>query len=153
MLASSAHRVPNRTPPAVNERIRRSTEMNLAFFAEHPEKIRARLRELDREWDIERVLETTASALTLFGLVRALRRRRIWLLVPLTVQSFFLQHVLQGWSPPVSLLRKLGFRTQWEIDRERYALKALHGDFRRLETEDDGEGCARARAAFEAAER
>jgi hypothetical protein len=40
-----------------------------------------------------------------------------------------MQHALQGWCPPLPLLRRLGVRTQQEIERERYALKALRGDF------------------------
>jgi hypothetical protein len=33
-----------------------------------------------------------------------------------------LQHAMQGWCPPVPLLRRLGIRTRNEIDREKYAL-------------------------------
>jgi hypothetical protein len=40
-----------------------------------------------------------------------------------------MQHALQGWCPPVPLLRRLGFRTSFEIEEERQALKALRGDF------------------------
>ena len=39
-------------------------------------------------------------------------------------------HGLQGWCPPVPFLRRMGFRTASEIDYERYALKALRGDFK-----------------------
>jgi hypothetical protein len=47
--------------------------------------------------------------------------------------ALLLQHALQGWCPPIPLLRRLGFRTEAEINRERYALKALRGDFRQVE--------------------
>ena len=43
--------------------------------------------------------------------------------------SFFSLHAIQGWCPPVPVLRRLGIRTREEIERERYALKALAGDF------------------------
>ena len=36
------------------------------------------------------------------------------------------------------MFRRLGFRTQIEIDYERYALKALRGDFRELPTAAQG---------------
>ncbi len=36
---------------------------------------------------------------------------------------------LQGWCPPLPLLRRLGLRTAEEISQERNALKALRGDF------------------------
>jgi hypothetical protein len=35
----------------------------------------------------------------------------------------------EGWCPPVNLFRRLGVRTQREIDEERYALKLMRGDF------------------------
>jgi hypothetical protein len=42
------------------------------------------------------------------------------------------------------VFRRLGFRTQSEIDSERYALKTLRGDFRNLPTsEGDGAGAGR----------
>jgi hypothetical protein len=52
--------------------------------------------------------------------------------VPLVVGSFLLQHAVQGWCPPLPVFRRWGVRTQPEIDYERYALKALRGDFRNL---------------------
>lgn len=133
MIARTVDRVPARTALHVNEGIRRETEMNVAYFGLHPEEIDGRLAELDAEWDIERVLETVASCLSLAGLVlRGVNRKRKWLLLTTMVQGFFLQHALQGWSPPVALFRRLGFRTQNEIESERYTLKALRGDFKDL---------------------
>lgn len=38
-------------------------------------------------------------------------------------------HALQGWCPPLPVFRCYGFRTAAEIDYERYALKAIRGDF------------------------
>jgi hypothetical protein len=57
---------------------------------------------------------------------------RKFFVLPFAVQAFFLQHALQGWCPPIPLLRRLGVRTQAEIDGERFALKALRGDFRHV---------------------
>ena len=54
---------------------------------------------------------------------------RKWSLLPGVIGGFLLQHAVEGWCPPVPLLRRLGFRTEAEIQRERYALKALRGDF------------------------
>lgn len=84
-----------------------------------------RIGELDREWDIERVLELNASSLALTGLVLGATVNKKWLAVPAIVLPFLLQHALQGWCPPLPLLRRLGLRTQGEIDREKYALKEL----------------------------
>jgi hypothetical protein len=46
-----------------------------------------------------------------------------------TGTAFLFQHAVQGWCPPVPILRRLGYRTAREIDDERAALKALRGDF------------------------
>ena len=45
------------------------------------------------------------------------------------VTLFLFQHAIQGWCPPVPILRRLGFRTSYEIEEERVALKVLRGDF------------------------
>ena len=132
MIASTAGRVAQHTTPSTAERLRHQLELSIAHHATHPDQIQARLRELDDEWDIERVLETNSSVLSLFGLVMGFAWRRRWFLLPLAVQGFFLQHALQGWCPPVAMLRRLGFRTQSEIEEERWALRALRGDFGEL---------------------
>jgi hypothetical protein len=70
-----------RRRPKVNDHIRRQTEINLAYFAQRPEQIAQRLRELDEEWDVERVLETGSSTLTLTGLLLGVASSRKWLLL------------------------------------------------------------------------
>lgn len=68
-----------------------------------------------------------AATLALGGLVLGVTVDRRWLLLPAVVTSFLLQHGLQGWCPPLPLLRRLDFRTRGEIDREKYALKSALG--------------------------
>lgn len=46
--------------------------------------------------------------------------------------KFLLMHAVQGWCPPIPVLRRFGVRTTFEIDRERNALKALRGDYREM---------------------
>jgi hypothetical protein len=151
MLPSTTNRVAANTADDVNERIRRQTEADVDRFAHaSPLAIQRRLEELDQEWDVERCVETLAPSLTLAGLFLGLTVSRKWLLLPALVQGFFLQHALQGWCPPIPVLRRLGVRTQAEIDRERYALKALRGDFRNVPSEDWPDGRDRARTAVEA---
>jgi hypothetical protein len=91
--------------------------------------IQQRLRELDREWDIERAIEANASSLALIGVALGAFVNRRFLVLPAAVAAFLLQHALQGWCPPVPILRRLGFRTQSEIERERCALLRLLDDF------------------------
>jgi hypothetical protein len=123
MIATSADRVPQHTATDVNLAIRRRTDRSIAYFREHHEEIPRRLRDLQREWDVERALATASSGMSLLGLALASSRGRRWLLLPTVVQSFYLQHTLQGWCPPLPLFRRLGFRTPAEIERERCALK------------------------------
>jgi DNA-binding transcriptional ArsR family regulator len=49
---------------------------------------------------------------------------------------FLFQHATQGWCPPLPLFRKRGVRTRKEIEREKYALKALRRDFDPVTSED-----------------
>ena len=129
MLPSTTDRVPAHTENSSNDRIRRDTEARVAYCASNPSEIDRRLQELDREWDIERTLEVNGSALGLAGLLLGATLHRTWFLLPVAVFGFCLQHALQGWCPPLELFRRLGVRTQREIDEERFALKALRGDF------------------------
>ncbi|MEX0613239.1 MAG: hypothetical protein WD229_14055 [Pirellulales bacterium] len=130
MIPSTVQRVPRHTPGHLNERIRRRTEQNVACHAAGgPAAIQRRLDELDREWDIERTLEANAATVSLVGLTLGATVDRKWYALPAAVAAFLLQHAVQGWCPPVRLFRRLGFRTASEIEQERYALKALRGDF------------------------
>ena len=44
---------------------------------------------------------------------------RRWFALPALVTLFLFQHAIQGWCPPVPILRRLGFRTSYEIEEER----------------------------------
>jgi hypothetical protein len=129
LMESSAGRVPAHTPRNINSEITQAIQRRIEWFADCPTEIPARLRQLDREWDIERALAALSSMLTLTGLAfgfagnRTARKRGG--LVALAVQGFYLQHTIQGWCPPLPLLRRMGFRTPAEIERERCALKAV----------------------------
>jgi hypothetical protein len=134
MLPATTERVRRNTAPKVNDRIRREIYARVAECAEAgPEAIDRRLAELDHEWDIERLLETNAASVSLLGLGLGLCVSRKFLVLPVLVGGYLLQHALHGWCPPVPLLRRLGVRTQSEIECERYALKALRGDFAKVQ--------------------
>jgi len=136
-VADSATRVAEHTADEVNERIQRDTAMRVRGYASQPEAaLSQRLRELDAEWDTERCLQTGASFLTLFGTLMGSTVSRKWFLLPATVMAFFLQHGVQGWCPPLIVFRRLGVRTADEISQERYALKALRGDFEGVAGQD-----------------
>ena len=129
MLPTTTERVPQATDEELNERIRKETEASIARHAGSRADIERRLAELDREWDIERTLEANAASVSLIGIALAITVSRRFLLLPAAVAGFLLQHALQGWCPPLPLFRRLGVRTQAEIEQERHALKALRGDY------------------------
>lgn len=132
MIPSTVERVPLHSAERANEKIRQRTDENVQRYrAAGPAAIEHRLAELDREWDIERALEANAAIAALIGVALGATADRRWFALPAVVAGFLLQHAVQGWCPPVPIFRRLGFRTEREIDRERYALKALRGDFGR----------------------
>lgn len=149
MLPTTDNRVRSHTAPQINRRIDSAIEESIRYHAVHPEKIDQRLFELEREWDIERALEANAASLAVFGVLMGLIGRRAFYWLPGIVGGFLLQHAMSGWSPPVPLLRRLGFRTAGEIHREKYALKALRGDFAGAARGTAGNGSV-AEAAFSA---
>jgi hypothetical protein len=127
MLNSSVERVPRSTAPEVNERIRRATVASLAKYRDaSPAAVDARLEALKQEWDIERAIEANAAGIALLGVVLGAFVSPWFLLLSAAVCVFLLQHALQGWCPPVPVLRRLGFRTQPEIEAERLALRRMH---------------------------
>lgn len=137
MIPATRTRVERQTAAEHNLRIRRRTEQTVASYCDKgPYEIGRRLRDLEHEWDIERVLEANAASVALIGLFAgALWHRRAFVL-PAVVAGFLLQHAMQGWCPPIPLFRRVGFRTAREIQTERMALKVLRGDFKNLSWED-----------------
>ncbi len=126
-----------------------NTEARVPEPASSP--IDRRLRALDAEWDIERVLDANAATFALAGLALGVFVDRRFLLLPAAVAGFLLQHAVQGWCPPVPVLRRLGVRTAGEIQAERAALKALRGDFRGVADANGDTPSRRAERALAAA--
>lgn len=128
-----ADRVRAATQPKSLQKIDQTIEEKVRYYASQPrEVISRRISELDREWDVERMLETNASSLALLGVVMGITRGRHWLLLSAGVLGFLLWHGTKGWCPPLPALRKMGVRTRGEIDREKFALKVLRGDFQEI---------------------
>lgn len=138
------------TSENVNERLDREMRERVRDYARRgPEAISRRIEELDREWDMERYLEMNAAALAATGVALGATRSKRWLIAPAIVLTFLFQHATQGWCPPVPLFRRWGIRTRKEIERERYSLKALRGDFD-VVAGADSIGVGRAGRAIEA---
>lgn len=134
MLPATSTRVSSHTAPHLNQAINRDRERRvLAMKAGNRHAlISQRLDDLNREWDVERILQTNFSAISLAALGLATQVNPRWFVLATAVPGFMVQHALQGWCPPLAVLRRLKKRTAHEIGEERFALKALRGDFREL---------------------
>lgn len=144
-------RVRENTPADVNAQIDDDMRDRLFQNASMQDReLSARIEDLDREWDIERYLEVVAPAVALTSLTLGVTRNRKWLLLSGMVLGFLVQHAVQGWCPPLSILRRGGVRTRREIEEERYALKALRGDFSGLPPDAPQNRVTRIDAALDA---
>lgn len=129
-LALPMDRVRRHTDRTSLETIDAAIRTNVQTYGRgSPTEMSRRIGDLEREWDIERALETNASTVALAGAVLGTTVHKKWFWLTGGVLSFLLQHALSGWCPPLPFLRRLGIRTQSEIDLEKYALKAVRGDF------------------------
>jgi hypothetical protein len=119
-----------------NERIDAQTQQCLEHYASRDrEAIGRHIDDLDREWDVERYLQMNAGLVSLSGVVLGALVSRRFLVLPAAVFGFFFQHATQGWCPPLPVFRKMHVRTRREINKEKYALKALRGDFDHVSAE------------------
>jgi hypothetical protein len=113
-----------------NQRIDIQTQQCLERYAASDRAAISRhIDTLEREWDVERYLQLNAGIATLSGVVLGALVSRRFLVLPAAVFGFFFQHAAQGWCPPLPVFRRVGVRTRREINREKYALKALRGEF------------------------
>jgi hypothetical protein len=147
MIPPTTERVILNTNRRINDSISERTHERVAHFASAtPQMLERRLRELDHEWDVERITATIVSLGVLGGILLVSLFGEGWLVLPFLFATFLLLHALVGWSPALPLIRFGGCRTAQEIAHERYALKALRGDFQRLDvvtTPQDREDLAR----------
>ncbi len=148
----STDSVRTHTPDGVNRRIDARVERCVQHMAEHMDRptISRYLEELEHEWDLNRVLSVAASAVSLLGVLLAAKEGRGWKIMSGVAAGLLLQHGLLGFGPLAELVRAMGVRTRKEIDLEKFALKALRGDFERIP--HDGGPLARANAALVAAQ-
>jgi hypothetical protein len=147
--------VPDRTRantwPEVNDRLDAHAQLRLrrAAAAASSDELTGQISRLDHEWNFDRVLETEASLMGLVGVVLGATVDRRLLVLPAVVASMMILHASHGWYPLLPLFRRMGVRTQDEIDRERYALKVMRGDFADLPPPSSPAG-ERAAAAWKA---
>ncbi len=118
-IPSTTDRVPLNTADEINRRIEAEARERVRVISSNAQAIDGRLADLDAEWDVERTIEANAATLAFVGTVLGYFVHPYWLLLPALVTAFLLQHALQGWCPPIPVLRRMGFRTAHEVERER----------------------------------
>jgi hypothetical protein len=137
-ISQKDERVRSSTSTSLNQKVDQEIRENVGHYAgQGAAEIENRIKELDRKWDIERTLELNAGIIALSGAVLALTINKKWAILPAVVTTFLIQHAVQGWCPPLPLFRRLGIKTRPEMDREKYALKALRGDFKNVNNSDE----------------
>jgi hypothetical protein len=124
----------------INQDIRAQTVACINTFKDSGEAVISdNIEKLNREWDTERILETSTAATVIMGSICGLKKNGNCFLVLTGAAGFFLlQHALQGWCPSLPCIRKAGFRTAEEINNEKTVFKILRGDFQ-LESRDANE--------------
>ncbi len=150
---TSTDAVRTHAPGGVNKRIDERVERCVRYMAEQERsEISRYLGRLEREWDSTRAVLVAGSALAVAGLWLGRRSGGRWRILGGVAAGLMLQHGLLGFGPLAELVRALGgVRTRREIDLEKFALKALRGDFERI-PKPDGGPLARANAALVAAQ-
>ena len=110
-------------------------EQRLACLADAgPQAIEDRLNELEREWTAGRATKATIGVLIVVGFGMTALLNPWWLVLPALGGVFLLQYLFSRTSWLGLMFREVGFRTGFEVDQEKIALKALRGDFRHLPT-------------------
>jgi hypothetical protein len=123
-------RIRERTSDRANRKIDLETRGALDEALETPEGIRARLAELDREWNVDRALmlnfAITAAISSSLAMRNLARTGRLggWGKLFFTQISFLAYHAAKRWCPPMPVFRRMGYRSDREIAEERCALEA-----------------------------
>lgn len=87
-----------------------------------------RLRELDREWDVESLASAAAGAILVVSVPLVVHLVAAWAVLTVVVAGGLLFQALFRRTPVPFPLRRFGVRTTREIARERFALEAARAD-------------------------
>jgi len=119
-------RVRNSSAKRATRKIDEKTKTSIQAIANRNDsEIRARIEELEREWDIDRALMAAFAVIGGSTFLAGLKVNRKWWRLFGVQLGFLFHHAVRGWCPPVAVLRRLGFRTTREIDAEKIALESL----------------------------
>lgn len=101
-------RVRLNTSKKINSKIDEKTMHNILEYGNKGAvEIENRIRHLHKEWDVERLLEMNASMLSFIFVMLGFFLHRYWLFVPMVILPLLFLHAIQGWCPPLPILRRL----------------------------------------------
>jgi len=133
IIAPNNKRVEMHTCKKINKRIIRKTEVNIKKYQyANSNALTNRIKQLDNEWDTERVLEANAATIIFVCSLIGFLTSSYKFIITGIISFFLLVHAIQGWCPPLPLIRRLGIRTQEEIQVEKMTIKFLRGDFNNI---------------------
>jgi hypothetical protein len=89
-----------------------------------------RLQALEEEPDLETVATLAMAGTGMLALVFGILGSRLWRLLAWMALPLIFVHARGRLSAPGEFLKTLGLRSRREIQEEKFALKALRGDFR-----------------------
>lgn len=92
------------------------------------EAIDKRINELDHSWDMERTMQLNTAILVLGGIL-LYKNNKKWAILSIFATAILAQQALMGNCGVFKFLNVFGVRSRKEIDKEKFALKALRGDF------------------------
>lgn len=129
-MIPTAQRVELNTSEIIEQKFDQQLKNNISRYA-HADRpaIDQRLRELDSEWNVERLIETEAPLMIGLGIALGIGLDRRWFTLSAMAAGMVILHSLQGWYPLLPIFRRLGIRSQNEIEQERNALRLLRGDY------------------------
>lgn len=133
LIPPNNKRVEMHTSNKINKRIAQRTEENIKEFKNASyDSLTNRVKQLDREWDTERVLEANAAIIILVSSIIGFFTSPYWYILTGFISFFLFVHAILGWCPPLPLIRRIGIRTQEEIQIEKMTIKFMRGDFNNI---------------------
>lgn len=133
IIPPNSKRVEMHTSNKINKKIAQRTVENIKEFKNASyDSLTNRIKQLDREWDTERVLEANAATIIFVSSVIGFFTSQYWYILTGFISFFLFVHAIQGWCPPLPLIRRIGIRTQEEIQIEKMTIKFMRGDFNNI---------------------
>jgi hypothetical protein len=134
VITATIDKVERNTAPQLNEKFESQAQRNVSrYIGSDRNTIDQRLQELEREWTVERMIEVEAPSMIGLGIALGLTQDKKWFALSAMAASMVILHNLKGWYPMLPFFRRLGLRSQSEIDREHMAMRVLRGDHEAFE--------------------